>query len=140
MIWEQNKLLFNYILSQDYFIKKDSDTNDILYIKWNQFEMKCKYFLVFSIDNLDNIIWACDNQFIDQKTKFLSQIIKSIYNSNISNNPNKFDSKFLNKIKEIIQTNQFVKFNDQIINFMWGIIGTHSNFKQFYIIIEIIYI
>lgn len=135
MNWKHNKILFNYIINQDYLIKKDIETNNILFIKWNQFEMKCKYFLAFSIDENSEITWSCDNPYIDQKTKYLSFIIKTN-----SNNNKKFNNDFLNKIKEIIQSNTFVTYYDEKINFLWCIIGSYKNFKQFYIITEIIYI
>ena len=133
MNWNQNKILFNYILNQKYLIKKDIETNNILFIKWNQFEMKCKYFLTFSVDELGNIIWSCDNPFIDQKTKYLSSIIKDKLKC-----INVFNTDVLNKIKNIIQSNLSVNYIDDKINFLWCIIGSYRNFKQFYIITEII--
>ena len=48
MNWKQNKLIFSHIMDKEYLIKKDVNTNDILYINWDQFEMKCKYFLAFT--------------------------------------------------------------------------------------------
>lgn len=134
MNWKNNKILFNYIIKQDYLIKKDIETNNTLFIKWNQFEMKCKYFLAFCIDNNSDIIWSCDNQYIDQKTKYLSFIVKTNCNNN-----KKFNTIFLNKIKEIIQLNTFVTYQDEKIYFLWCLIGSYKNFKQFYIITEIIY-
>ena len=54
------------------------NTNNILYIKWNNNEMKCKYVLLFTIDDNGDIIWSHQNEFIDQKTRYISN---SIYNS-----------------------------------------------------------
>jgi hypothetical protein len=133
MNWKHNKILFNYIINQKYLIKKDIETNNTLFIKWAQFEMKCKYFLAFSIDNNNEINWSCDNHYIDQKTKYLSYIVK-----NSSNEKKNFNVKLLNKIKYIIQSNSFTTYQDEKINFLWCLIGTYKNFKQFYIITEIV--
>ncbi len=135
MDWKQNKIIFNYIISQDYLIKKDIDTNDILFIKWNQLEMKCKYFLIFTIDEQSNIVWSYDNPYIDQKTKYLSFIIKS----NLSDKK-KFNINLLNDIKKIIQSNMSINYEEEKINFLWCIIGTYKNYKQFYMITEIVYL
>jgi hypothetical protein len=133
MDWKHNKILFNYIINQDYLIKKDIETNNTLYIKWNQFEMKCKYFLAFSIGDTNDINWSCDNPYIDQKTKYLSNIVK-----NILGEKKKFNVELLNKIKDIIQSNSFTIYQEEKIKFLWCLIGSYKNFKQFYIITEIV--
>lgn len=133
MNWKQNKVLFNYILNNNYLIKKDTETNNILFIKWKQFKMTCKYFLAFSVDVNNEIIWACDNPYIDQKTIYLSSIIK-----NKSNNEKIFSTNILNNIKNIIQSNLSIIYTDEKIDFLWCIIGTYNNFRQFYIITEIV--
>jgi hypothetical protein len=135
MNWTQNKIIFNYIINQNYLIKKDVESNNILFIKWNQFEMKCKYFLIFSIDEQNNIIWSDDNPYIDQKTKYLSFIIKS----NIPDKK-KFNVNLLNGIKKIIQSNLSINYEEEKINFIWCLIGTYKNYKQFYMITEIVYL
>jgi hypothetical protein len=135
MDWKHNKILFNYIINQDYLIKKDIETNNTLFIKWNQFEIKCRYFLAFTIGDSNDINWSCDNPYIDQKTKYLSLVVK-----NILNEKKKFDVGFLNKVKYIIQSNSFTTYQDEKIKFLWCLIGTYKNFKQFYIITEIIYL
>ena len=132
MDWKHNKILFNYIINQDYLIKKDIETNNTLFIKWKQFEMKCKYFLAFSIDD-NNITWSCDNPYIDQKTKYLSHIIKTYLSGK-----KKFNIELLNKIKEIIQSNSFTTYHDEKILFLWCLISSYKKFKQFYIITEIV--
>ena len=55
MNWKQNKTIFSHIINKKYTTKKDINTNDILYINWDQFEMKCKYFLAFTVDETNNI-------------------------------------------------------------------------------------
>ena len=136
MNWKQNKIIFNYISNKNYIIKKDTGTNNILYINWDNFMMKCKYFLAFSVDCNDNIYWSCDNSYIDQKTKYLTNNIKI----NIEPNQNKkFNHNIINSIKKIIQTNTHVIYENEKINFIWCIIGNYKEYKQFYIITEIIY-
>jgi hypothetical protein len=135
MNWKQNKIIFNHIIKKDYFIKKDNNTNDILYINWNQFEMKCKYFLAFTINNYNNIIWSCDNPYIDQKTKYLSHYIKSNLNSE-----NIFSNEILNNLKKLIQTNMSFIYEDSKINLLWCLTSDYNKYKQFYIITDIIYL
>lgn len=133
MNWKQNKILFNHIANKKYIIKKNINTNNILYIKWENFEIKCKYFLAFSTDDKNNIIWSCDNPFIDQKTKYLSNIIKKKL-SNIKI----FDIELLNKIKKIIQSDMYIIYDDEKIYFLWCLIGNYKDFAQFYIITDIL--
>ena len=134
MNWKQNKVIFNYIINQNYLIKKDIETTDILFIKWDQFEMKCKYFLAFTVDNKNNIFWSCDNSYIDQKTKYLSFQVKN----NIGEK-NLFSVETLNEIKKIIQSDFSVIYEKDQINFAWCLIGSYKNYKQFYVITDIIY-
>lgn len=134
MNWKQNKIIFNYIINHDYLIKKDIETNNILFIKWDQFEIKCKYFLAFSIDDNTNIIWSCDNSYIDQKTKYLSHVIKTKLGER-----KKFAIDMLNDLKKIIQSNFFVNYDNNKVYFLWCLIGSYKNFKQFYIITDIVY-
>lgn len=133
MNWKQNKIFFNYISKKNYFIKKDNETNNILFIKYDNFEIKCKYFLAFIVDQNNNIHWSCDNPYIDQKTKLLSNFIKK----NINNN--KFDNNIINYFKKIIHDDSYIIYDNEKINFIWCITGNYKKYKQFYIITEIIY-
>lgn len=136
MNWKQNKTIFSHIIDKEYIIKKDVNTNDILYINWDQFEMKCKYFLAFTVDETNNIIWSCDNPFIDQKTKYLSQCIKSNFGSKTRN----FTHQILNDLKRMIQDGMGFVLSDDKINVLWCLIGEYKKYKQFYVITEIIYL
>lgn len=136
MNWKQNKTIFSHIMNKNYIIRKNPNTNDILYINWEQFEMKCKYFLVFTIDDSNNIIWSCDNPYIDQKTKYFSQCVKSVIGSN-----NKiFTSQILNDLKRLIHDGMSFVYEENNINMIWCIYGDYKKYKQFYIITEIIYL
>ncbi len=135
MNWKQNKIIFNHIINKEYLIKKDINTNDILFINWEQFEMKCKYFLAFTVDIFNNIIWSCDNPYIDQKTKYFS--------SNIKNNlmeKKLYSSKMMNELKNMILNGMSLVYEENKINLLWCLIGDYKKYKQFYIITEIIYI
>jgi len=135
MNWKQNKIFFNHIINKEYLINKDINTNDILYINWEQFEMKCKYFLAFTVDKYDNIIWSCDNYFIDQKTKYFSQNIKNNLENKII-----FTADILNNLKKMIQNGMSFIYEEDKINLIWCLVGDYKKYKQFYIITEIIYI
>ena len=136
MNWKQNKTIFTYIINKDYVIKKDVNTNDILYINWDQFEMKCKYFLAFTVDETNNIIWSCNNPFIDQKTKYFSQCIKS----NLGGETKIFTSQILNDLKKLIQDGMGFVYGEDKINILWCLVGEYKKYKQFYILTEIIYL
>ena len=136
MNWKQNKTIFTHIIDKDYIIKKDVNTNDTIYINWNNFEMKCKYFLAFTVDENNKIIWSCDNPFIDQKTKYFSQCIKS----NLGIETKIFTSQILNDLKKMIQDEMRFVYEEDKINIIWCIIGEYKKYNQFYVITEIIYL
>lgn len=135
MNWKQNKIIFSHIMDKEYMIKKDVNTNDILYINWDQFEMKCKYFLAFTVDLSNNIIWSCDNPYIDQKTKYFSQYIKNSLGSK-----NHYSSQIMNELKNIILNGMSLVYEENKINLLWCLIGDYKKYRQFYIITDIIYI
>lgn len=136
MNWIQNKTIFSHIIDKEYIIKKDVNTNDILYINWEQFEMKCKYFLAFTVNETNNIIWSCDNPFIDQKTKYFSQCIKS----NLGRETKIFSPQILNDLKRMIQDGMSFVYGEDKINILWCLVGKYNKYKQFYVITEIIYL
>ena len=139
MNWNQNKILFNYILTHKYTIKKDSESNNILYINYNNTELKCKYLLLFSINNSNDILWSCDNPYIDQKTQTISLIIKNllIEQNNLKNIS--YNNEIINGLKFILKNNTKINFNNELINLLWCLIGNIKEYKQIFIITEIIY-
>jgi len=135
MEWKQYNTIFKYILKHKYFINKDDYNNDILFINLNNFELKCKYFFLFTIDEKNNIIWSCDNLYNDQKTKFLSNYLKiKLENKNLYN-----DDIMIN-LKKIIQKDKYILYENEIINLIWCIIDNNKKYKKFYIITDIIYL
>lgn len=135
MNWKQNKIIFSHIIDKDYLIKKDVNTNDILFINWEQFEMKCKYFLAFTVGVSGNIIWSCDNPYIDQKTKYFSQSIKNSLGGKTI-----YSSQIMNELKNLILNGMSLVYEENKINLLWCLVGNYKKYKQFYIITEIIYI
>lgn len=136
MDWTQNKIIFNYIINKNYLIKKDIHTNNTLFIKWDKFEMKCKYFMGFTVDVNNQILWSNDNPYIDQKTKYLSRVLKLKLNLNEKT----YNTNLLNNIKNLIQSNMSVEYDGEKINFLWCLVGNYKDYKQFYIITDIVYL
>ena len=139
MNYKNCKNLFNYILEQNYIINKDSKNNDILYINHGNKDMKCKYLLLFSVDNNNNIIWSCDNPYVDQKTKYIISLIKKDILEKYKIKKILFDKDIEEKLKFLLKNNMKLIYNEEIINFMWIIKEKVKNYKNFYIINEIIF-
>ncbi len=139
MNWKQNKNIFNYIEKNDYLIIKNPEHNDILNIIWDKFDIKCKYFLAFTVDNNNKILWSFDNPYIDQKTKFLSYQLK--LNMKLPDNQNNiFSNEFVSYLKKnIIQSKIDIFIADEEINFIWCLVEKFKKYKQFYIITDIVY-
>jgi hypothetical protein len=135
MDWKQNKIIFNQIIDKGYIVEKDINTNDILYIKWEKFVMKCKYFLAFTVDKDNNIIWSCDNPYSDQKTKYFSQNIKNNLRGELI-----FSSQVLNNLRKLIHNGMTFIYNEDNINILWSLFSNYKKYRQFYIITEIIYL
>ena len=158
------KKLFNYILDNDYEIILDKNHNDIMYIKHNNGEIKCKYVLIFSTINEKNnkIIWSYDNQYIDRKTREISKILKkeineentvsdasltlglpSDYRQSLrsSRNRENLNEKSLIKIiNKIISSDIIIKFEEEEIIPLWIIRNKDKISIQYYMIIDIIYL
>jgi hypothetical protein len=126
------KKLFNYILVNDYEIILDKNHNDIMYIKHNNGEIKCKYVLIFSTINEENnkIIWSYDNQYIDRKTREISKILKKEIN----------EKSLINIINKIISSDIIIKFEEEEIIPLWVIRNKDKISIQYYMIIDIIYL
>lgn len=139
MNWTQNKKFFNYIIKNKYSIRKDTNTNNILYISWKKLNIKCKYFLLFVVNENEEILWSCDNIFIDNKTQYLSDYVKtSVIENGI--NEKKFNEKILNLIKKKFESNTNIEYLNEKINLMWVITERLNNCKFYYVITEIIYL
>jgi hypothetical protein len=130
--------LFKYIFNKKYEIIRDINNNDTIKIIYENNELKCKYLLLFSEED-NNIIWPFTNNFIDQKTRFISELIKNkielIY-PNITFENTKNIKKIINYIisKEFI-----IKYDELEIKPIWVVFDTQKDFKHYYMITEIIY-
>ena len=74
MDYESKKLLFKYILKKEYEIKKHDEYNDILYINFDTFKIKCKYFLLFNVIQ-NKLLWAFENPYCS-----INETCHKIYN------------------------------------------------------------
>lgn len=135
MNYEHKKRLFKYIVSKDYKIKKHEESNNIFFIIFKTFEIKCKYFLLFNsmtVENKDNILWACDNPYTSLDTHKICQKIRD-----------KINDEKINDTKQIIQTIikkfDILELNEKTVNLLWIIEDKKNNYSSFYVITEIIY-
>jgi len=143
MDYEQKKRLFKYITSKDYSIQKEPDNNEILYILFDTFKVKCNYFLLFNRltnnknnDNknidMNDILWSCDNPYNESGTYGLCKDIKF-----------KIEELKINKTKDIIKyiIKEFSSYDidDERTELIWIIEDKQKNFSSFYVITEIIY-
>ena len=125
------KKIFNYIIKKNYKIKRDESNIEILYIENNDKIMKCKYILIFTIDN-KKLIWSYENIYFDQKTKIISKLIEQNIKLNIdySNlNPN----ELLKIINNILKNENKIFFNNNLITPIWilsqNLLITEKNIK-----------
>ncbi len=147
--YDNNKTLFNYILSNKYEIIKDPNSNEIMKIISNNNEIKCKYNLLFTIeysykdDKKNNkLIWSYSNPYIDQKTKLISIFIKNALDDQYKNywNWDNFSEKnVIELINIIIKQNLKIYYDGEFIDPIWIIKGDYSNYSQYYMITDIIY-
>ena len=138
MNYKENKIIFNYILEHKYSIIKDNESNNILYIKYGNKEIKCKYLLLFTQQNNSSIIWSCDNPYIDQKTKNIIMIIKNLIMKKFTFNNVINTNEYYQILKYILNELKFIVFQEEKINFLWILKGIIKNYNHFYIINEII--
>lgn len=133
------KNLFKYVMKFKYKIIKDTNSYDILTIKYDNKEIKCKYLILFTIHD-EKILWASENIYNDKNNKNIVSWIKNLVlekNDNI--NLDKIttdDLKIL--VKNIINLN-----NELLINYntnaLCVVTENFKEYKQFYLITELLY-
>jgi hypothetical protein len=142
MDYESKKLLFKYILKKNYEIKKHNKFNNLLFINFKTFKVKCKYFLLFNTIN-DKLFWAWENYYCSIDTRKLSHKIykQSIKEFKDINTLNKEDFKILIKylVKKIIKKFDKVELKNKTYNLLWIIEDKKKQYSSFYGITEIIY-
>lgn len=138
------KLLFNHIISNKYEIIKDSDSNNTMKIIYNNCELKCKYILLFTIENNNQkkLLWSFSNPFIDQKTKLISLFIKNAIEEkepNVFDWNNFTDKDLINVINIIVNQNLKIYYDKEYIDPIWIIKGFNKKYFQYYMITDIVY-
>ncbi len=149
--YKNNKLFFNFLIKKNYKIIKEQNSNEIIKISFDNNEVKCKYILLFTQlktnqannlkDKFSGIMWSFENPYIDQKTKNICQTIKNNIEDNIrlsdgNDNINNTINKIINYI---IKSKLTIRYNDEIIKPLWIITDNSKEYKQFYLITDIIY-
>ena len=147
--YDNNKTLFNYILSNKYEIIKDPNSNEIMKIIYNNNEIKCTYNLLFTIEHINKndkkynkLSWSYSNPYIDQKTKLISIFIKNALDEQYKNNwdwDNFTEKNLIEIINIIIKQNLKIYYDGEFIDPIWIIKGDFSNYSQYYMITDIIY-
>jgi hypothetical protein len=145
MNYSSKKSLFKYIQSKKYQIKKHNEFNNILFINFDTFKIKCKYFLLFSVinNNGNKLLWSCENPYCNIESFELCNKIYGKYNKYLK------DIEFLNKdelklkiseiIKMIIKNFENIQLKNKTYNLLWIIEDRKNNYSSFYVITEIIY-
>lgn len=133
------KKLFKYIMKFDYKIIKDSDHYDMITIKYDNKELKCKYMILFTIKD-EKILWSDENIYNDKKTRDLvgwlrNRILESDKNFN-------FDIVNDSSLKLIV--GEIIKLDDEIkkihnLNTFCILTENFKKYKLFYLITELIY-
>jgi hypothetical protein len=129
-----NNDFFKFLKKLNYKIKKDNESNNIIYIHIGEKQIKCNYLLLF-VEINNKLLWSCDNIFTDPKTQNITRVIKE----NLSKN-NKSLLKN-NKIYEIIKTIKNSKKEDLDNNKCEWILSKNidENCVEYYMITDIIY-
>lgn len=125
MNFNEISTIYKYLKNNKHDIVK---INDKIKIITNHITFVCNYILIFIVDD-NNILWSCDNCFMDNNSKLVSKYIKD--NIDITSSNNFIDiSKKINKlIKKGIDIDTNVLFLcSNIIN----------NISYYYIITDIV--
>jgi hypothetical protein len=139
------KIFFEYLITNNYKIQKDDNTNDILKIYYNNNEIKCKYILLFTEfkntnNNTNTLLWSFENPYIDQKTQWISKYLKYKLDLNKKINTNNPDKKEISLIVSYIIRDQInIVFDDEVIKPLWIITDNSDSYKHYYMITDIIY-
>lgn len=156
--YNKNKMIFSKLIGEKYKIKKDPYDKNILTIQFEGKDVKCKY-LLFIIEkdfakktqpkndvNANSLImWSDGNPYVDQYTRDISRIIRSIMivNKNyLINQPKQviLKSDLRDLINSLIK-NQY-NFLDNIgksINCNWILTAKYNDTIEYYMITDIIY-
>lgn len=133
------KNLFKYVMKFKYKIIKDINSYDILTIKYDNKEIKCKYLILFTIHD-DTVLWASDNIYNDKNNR---KIVSWIKNS-ITENNDKINLEVIttNDLKLLVKN--IINLNNELLinyntNALCVITENIKEYKQFYLITELLY-
>lgn len=123
---------FNEILTIYKYLKNNKHDivkiNDKIKIITNHITFVCNYILIFIIDD-NNVLWSCDNCFMDNNSKLVSKYIKD--NIEITSPTNFIDiSKKINKLIK--------KGIDIDTNILFLCSNVINNISYYYIITDIV--
>jgi len=146
MDYQSKKSLFKYITGKKYKIRKHDECNNILFINFDTFKIKCKYFLLFNTIS-NELFWSWQNPYCSVDTKKIDYEIYKKFEPTINkiNKINKladsdeFRIELSNLIKSIIKNCKKVKLKNKIYDFLWILEDRNNNYSSFYGITEIIY-
>ena len=132
----KNKI-FKYLLNIEHNIVKDIYNDDIIYINYNDNQIKCNYLLLFIKFKNNSLLWSSDNIYTDKYTKKIISLIKK--NIIIDSHNNIYtDNEIYNIIKNI-QKYKY-KYDEDLKNITceWIIINDLKNYSEYYMITNII--
>jgi hypothetical protein len=155
--YKKNKMIFSELVGEKYKIKKDSYDKNLLTIKSDNKEIKCKYLLFLTekiinkptkqndllVDSL--IIWSDSNPYIDQHTRNTSKIIRKTMIKDkkylLTNNNQLILKKDLQDLINSLIKNQynFLDKSGKSINCNWVLTSNYDNINEYYMITDIIY-
>ena len=131
----KNKI-FKYLLNIKHDIIKDIHNNDIIYINYNDSQIKCNYLLLFIKSN-NTLLWSSDNLYADKYTQKIVGLIKKNIISDSYKNIYTNDEIF--NIVKNIKNYKYNNDNDlKNITCEWIIINNLSNHSEYYMITNII--
>jgi len=135
------KNLFKYIMKYKYNIIKDPNIYDILTIRYDNKELKCKYLILFTLYK-KQVMWADVNLYNDKKNKeivtWLKNYISDNEELNVELNVETMSGKKIKKtVKKIIDSNKELSRSFDT-NALCVITENYKEYKQFYLITELI--
>jgi hypothetical protein len=136
---ENIKKTFNKILE---IINKEEynlviESKDILVIYNNELEIKLNYVQILVMNNKE-IYWSDNNEFIDKRTRRITEVIKSKLNKSKLNN----EKGINNELLELINRENLIKVDENNINLLGIIIEPYNldieKLNKYFLITDII--
>ena len=144
-------MIFSELINKNYKIKKDSSDKNTLLIFSNHKEIKCRCIMFMVEKNINDknqeslIVWSDSNPYIDQYTREISEIIRTVLqkdNSYLLDKNNQIISKkdLENLIKDLIKNQyNFLDKSGKSINCNWVLTNEQNQTIEYYMLSDIIY-